>query len=383
MRWAATVGAKVARKSHCCVVPLGTRESQHFQLSTSGAISPQLERTEFSRVGNEHVECGCRVRLKICDTQVSRVEIPADAEDSELLVEMAGLEKIVNVLHSGSSKGAFAAIMLRFSRLHQNWLGNEGEANGRNVATTGGDDWLGLALQGRIRHWLCHALNGVHQSAKGAKVMPNFKSAAYRRRMLGHLSAAAVAAAITVSPSQALQDLSAAPAGKAMQEHPAQWAQASKAEQQPAPSEPSANPEPQPAPPPPPVPSANGPATAPARIDETDKEKEGTPATVVDGQQLESILGKNVLSPIGENTGRIVDIVVDHTGQLRAAIIDFGGFLGVGTRKIAIDWRMIRFPSDSKKGDVVVDLTRDQLRIAPIFTPGEPVVILGRPEATP
>ena len=67
-------------------------------------------------------------------------------------VEITGLEKIVNVLHSGSSKGAFAAIMLRFSRLHQNWLGNEGEANGRNVATTGGDDWLGLARQGRIRH---------------------------------------------------------------------------------------------------------------------------------------------------------------------------------------------------------------------------------------
>ena len=213
--------------------------------------------------------------------------------------------------------------------------------------------------------------------------MPKFKSAAYRRRILGHLSAAAMAAATMVSPSQAFQDLSAAPAGKPIQEHPAQSAQASKAEQQPAPSEPSTNPEPQLAPPPPPVPSANGPATAPAEVDETDKKKEGTPATVVDGQQLESVLGKNVLSPTGENTGRIVDIIVDHTGQLRAAIIDFGGFLGVGTRKIAIDWRMIRFPSDSKKGDVVVDLTRDQLRIAPIYTPGEPVVILGRPAAAP
>jgi hypothetical protein len=102
---------------------------------------------------------------------------------------------------------------------------------------------------------------------------------------------------------------------------------------------------------------------------------------VVDEQQLESILGKNVLSQSSENMGRIVDILVDHTGLPRAAIIDFGGFLGVGTRKIAINWRMLRFQSNGKKDNVVVDLARDQLRVAPIFKPGEPVVIIGRPDA--
>ena len=62
---------------------------------------------------------------------------------------------------------------------------------------------------------------------------------------------------------------------------------------------------------------------------------------MVDAQQLESILGKNVISPSGEDMGRIVDIMVDRSGQVRAAIIDFGGFLGVGTRKIAVDWRLL------------------------------------------
>jgi sporulation protein YlmC with PRC-barrel domain len=102
---------------------------------------------------------------------------------------------------------------------------------------------------------------------------------------------------------------------------------------------------------------------------------------VVDEQQLESILGKDVLSHSGENMGRIVDIIVDHTGQPRAAIVDFGGFLGVGTRKIAINWCMLRFQDTGKMGNVVVDLARDQLRVAPIFKPGEPVVIIGRPDA--
>ena len=110
-----------------------------------------------------------------------------------------------------------------------------------------------------------------------------------------------------------------------------------------------------------------------------ESEKEGTPATMVDAQQLESILGKNVISPTGEDMGRIVDIMVDRSGQVRAAIIDFGGFLGVGTRKIAVDWRLICFPSDGKMDNVMVDLTSNQLRVSPVFKAGEPVVVIGRP----
>jgi hypothetical protein len=41
-----------------------------------------------------------------------------------------------------------------------------------------------------------------------------------------------------------------------------------------------------------------------------------------------------------EDMGRIVDVIVDRSGQVRAAVIDFGGFLGVGSRKIAVDWNM-------------------------------------------
>ena len=37
-----------------------------------------------------------------------------------------------------------------------------------------------------------------------------------------------------------------------------------------------------------------------------------------------------VLSSAGENMGRVIDVVVDRSGQVRAAVIDFGGFLGRG-----------------------------------------------------
>ena len=85
---------------------------------------------------------------------------------------------------------------------------------------------------------------------------------------------------------------------------------------------------------------------------------------MVDARQLpEGTLRHDVISPTGEDMGRIVDIMVDRSGQVRAAIIDFGGFLGVGTRKIAVDWRLIRFPSDGKMDNVMVDLTSNQWRV--------------------
>jgi hypothetical protein len=116
--------------------------------------------------------------------------------------------------------------------------------------------------------------------------------------------------------------------------------------------------------------------------DKDKDEKAGVPATVVDGEQLQSVLGIDALSSTGEDMGRIVDIIVDRTGQVRAAIIDFGGFLGVGSRKIAVDWRSLHF-DPKKAGDVVVHLTKDQLRVAPMYKAAEPVVVIGGPDAKP
>jgi sporulation protein YlmC with PRC-barrel domain len=191
--------------------------------------------------------------------------------------------------------------------------------------------------------------------------MPNFNVLKQWRRALGHLSGAAVTSAATASTLLAYPELTVV---SVMQRRLTDFTQFSQAEPQPDQSQST----------PQPVPSSTPPGQT-----KGESEKEGTPATVVDAQQLESILGKNVISPTGEDMGRIVDIIVDRSGQVRAAIIDFGGFLGVGTRKIAVDWRLIRFPSDGKMDNVMVDLTSNQLRVSPVFKAGEPVVVIGRP----
>lgn len=100
--------------------------------------------------------------------------------------------------------------------------------------------------------------------------------------------------------------------------------------------------------------------------------------TVLNKHEVEGILGREVRSPTNENMGRIVDVLVNPNGQVRAAIIDFGGFLGVGSRRIAVDWSALHFPPPGKPNVYIsLELTRDQVKAAPEYQDGKPVVVLG------
>lgn len=100
--------------------------------------------------------------------------------------------------------------------------------------------------------------------------------------------------------------------------------------------------------------------------------------TILNKHEVEGVLGREVRSATDENMGRIVDVLVDYTGQVRAAIIDFGGFLGVGSRAIAVDWNALHFPQPGKPGGrIALELTRDQVKAAPAYQEGQPVVVLG------
>jgi hypothetical protein len=115
-----------------------------------------------------------------------------------------------------------------------------------------------------------------------------------------------------------------------------------------------------------PAPAPTPPATPPASV------------TILANHEVQGILGREVLSSNGENMGRIVDVLVDRGGLVRAAIIDFGGFLGVGSRKIAVEWNAMHFPPPAQAdAKISLDLTRDQVKAAPEYQDGKPVVVLG------
>src|SRR6202521_3155299 len=65
--------------------------------------------------------------------------------------------------------------------------------------------------------------------------------------------------------------------------------------------------------------------------------------SVIGARDAHGVLGREVRSAADEDMGRIVDVIVDRSGTVRAAVIDFGGFLGVGSRKIVVDWNALHF----------------------------------------
>jgi len=115
----------------------------------------------------------------------------------------------------------------------------------------------------------------------------------------------------------------------------------------------------------------------PAQASIQQEPPEPASVTVLGSRQAQSVLGREVRSSANENMGRIVDVIVDREGRVRAAVIDFGGFLGVGSRKIAVDWSALRFDLDEKRELVTLELTRDQVKAAPEYKEKQSVVVLG------
>jgi PRC-barrel domain len=132
-----------------------------------------------------------------------------------------------------------------------------------------------------------------------------------------------------------------------------------------------------------------GEATAPQPSRPHENATPGTPAapkepappasvTIIGASEAHGVLGRDVRSPKDEDMGRIVDVIVDRDGTVRAAVIDFGGFLGVGSRKIVVDWSALHFGGVANKSDSIsLELTKEQVMAAPEYKDGTPIVVLG------
>jgi PRC-barrel domain len=99
---------------------------------------------------------------------------------------------------------------------------------------------------------------------------------------------------------------------------------------------------------------------------------------------VETVLGKKVQGPKGEDMGRVVDVLADASGRVRIAIIEFGGFLGVGNRRIAVDWSLLRFDPDDQSKPLTLDVSRQKLQSAPEYkNSAQPRALMAPPAPAP
>jgi hypothetical protein len=100
-------------------------------------------------------------------------------------------------------------------------------------------------------------------------------------------------------------------------------------------------------------------------------------------QEAFAVLGGPVAAPDGKTIGRLVDVLVDGAGMPQAAVIDFGGFMGVGARKVAVHWSTLHFSPADVKQPITLDLTADQIKGAPEYrNPGKPASVVVQTQAS-
>ena len=106
------------------------------------------------------------------------------------------------------------------------------------------------------------------------------------------------------------------------------------------------------------------------------------PMHEIDPQSVVGLLGIGVTTQGGKSLGRVVDVLVDADGRPRAVVVDVGGFLGVGNRKVAVDWAGLRFKPGGESPSVTVDIPSADIKAAPEYDPTKPVKAL-EPQAGP
>jgi sporulation protein YlmC with PRC-barrel domain len=80
----------------------------------------------------------------------------------------------------------------------------------------------------------------------------------------------------------------------------------------------------------------------------------------------EEIVGKTVVNQQGEEIGEVDDVVIDQASQQHLAVVDVGGFLGLGEKSVAVSFDQLHLADD---GRIRSDLTRETLESQPEYDP--------------
>lgn len=82
--------------------------------------------------------------------------------------------------------------------------------------------------------------------------------------------------------------------------------------------------------------------------------------------RYDTLTSMRVQNPDGDDLGTIDDLVFDReSGQIRYAILSFGGFLGIGDKLFAVPWSAFFISPMEQK--LIINVKRETLKNAPGF----------------
>jgi sporulation protein YlmC with PRC-barrel domain len=81
------------------------------------------------------------------------------------------------------------------------------------------------------------------------------------------------------------------------------------------------------------------------------------------------LIGLNVENGDGNRVGEIDEIVLTEDGNIQGIVIDVGGFLGIGTHPVLLNWRDVTFSGAQDDVKALVNATKDRLKALPAYEP--------------
>jgi hypothetical protein len=121
----------------------------------------------------------------------------------------------------------------------------------------------------------------------------------------------------------------------------------------------------------PPAPSAQAPAAS-STTSAPESAKPGFIAEQGKDQWLASknLIGAKVGGPDNATVGSINDLLMEKNGNVLAAVIGVGGFLGIGSKNVAVPFKSLELSRGSDGNDKIsMRFSKEELQQAPDFKP--------------
>lgn len=98
-------------------------------------------------------------------------------------------------------------------------------------------------------------------------------------------------------------------------------------------------------------------------------ERDGYATAMVDDLTAEDLTGARVYGPGDEDVGEINELIMTEDGQIDRAIIDVGGFLGMGERSVAVTFDELQIVRSEDGNDlrIYIDTSEEALKQQPEY----------------
>lgn len=98
-------------------------------------------------------------------------------------------------------------------------------------------------------------------------------------------------------------------------------------------------------------------------------EREGYNIVKSSDVSIDLLIGKAVYGTDDTNVGTVEDVTMDANGAVQEVIIDFGGFIGMGTSQVALGFDEMTILTNADNTDirVYVDASKDQIKAMPAY----------------